>query len=107
MDASRDLLFMTLGDPTRRGLFERLASGSELTVAELTQTAGISQPAVSKHLNVLKLAGLVRERPEGRRVYYSADPKGLRPLFDWVRFYTSFWDQRLDRLEDLLRRMDP
>ena len=75
--------------------------------APLTDHAGISQPAVSKHLGVLKSAGLVRDRPKGRQVHYSAEPKGLEPLVDWMKLYGAFWRDKLGQLEDLLDRMDP
>jgi DNA-binding transcriptional ArsR family regulator len=75
-------------------------------VRALTEQSGVSQPAVSKHLGVLKLAGLVLERPQGRVVHYRAAPKGLAPLVDWMRFYAVFWDERMNRLEALLNRMD-
>ena len=101
-----DDLFKALGDPTRRAIFERLVSGGEQTVRALTDHAGISQPAVSKHLGVLKSAGLVRDRPEGRQTHYSAEPRGLVPLVDWMKHYGTFWRERLDDLEDLLERMD-
>lgn len=99
-------VFTALADPTRRAIFERLARGGEQTVRALTDNAGISQPAVSKHLNVLRLAGLVRGRHEGRQTHYSARPQGLVPLADWMGFYAAFWNDRLDRLEGLLKRMD-
>lgn len=101
-----DTLFRALGDPTRRALFERLARGGEQTVHALTDLAGVSQPAVSKHLAVLKAAGLVRDRREGRETHYSAEPKALAPLVDWMTHYGAFWEGRLDRMEDLLKRMD-
>jgi DNA-binding transcriptional ArsR family regulator len=101
-----DALFRALGDPTRRALYERLASGGELTVHALTAEAGVSQPAVSKHLAVLKAAGLVRDRREGRETHYSAEPRALAPLADWMTLYGAFWEGRVDRLEDLLKRMD-
>jgi len=104
--AAPDELFKALGDPTRRALFERLVSEGEQTVRALTDHAGISQPAVSKHLGVLKSAGLVRDRPEGRQVHYSADPKGLEPLVGWMKLYGAFWLERIGRLERLLERMD-
>lgn len=106
MYGAQDELFKTLGDPTRRAIFERLAREGELTVHALTSGAGVSQPAVSKHLAVLKGSGLVRDRREGRETHYSADPSGLAPLMDWMKFYGAFWDGRIDRLEDLLNRMD-
>ena len=101
-----DHLFKTLADPTRRAIFERLIRNGEQTVRELTDCSGVSQPAVSKHLGVLKLAGLVRDRPEGRTVHYRAEPQGLAPLIDWMSFYGAFWCDRFDRLETLLDRMD-
>ena len=107
MPAEPDDVFKALADPTRRALLERLLrEGRELNVRALTEQAGVSQPMVSKHLNVLKAAGLVQERPEGRVVHYRAEPKGLAPLMDWMRFYAVFWDERMDRLESLLKRMD-
>jgi len=72
MPDAHDVLFRTLADPTRRALFERLCREGEQTVGALTARAGVSQPAVSKHLGVLKLAGLVRDRHEGRQTHYSA-----------------------------------
>lgn len=107
MRAAPDDLFRALGDPTRRALFERLVREGEQTVRALTDHAGISQPAVSKHLGVLKSAGLVRDRPDGRQTHYSVEPKGLAPLVDWIKLYGAFWRERLDKLEDLLNRMDP
>ena len=68
--------------------------------------AGVSQPAVSKHLGVLKLAGLVRFRRAGRETHYSAEPQALAPLVQWMSLYGAFWRDRFDRLEDLLKRMD-
>jgi DNA-binding transcriptional ArsR family regulator len=100
------ILFKTLGDPTRRTLFERLSKEGELTVHALTDPSGVSQPAVSKHLNMLKIAGLVHFRRDGRETYYRAVPQGLTPLFDWLKFYATFWESRFDSLEELLRRMD-
>jgi DNA-binding transcriptional ArsR family regulator len=106
MHPAPDDLFKALADPTRRALLERLLREGELNVRALTEQARVSQPAVSKHLGVLKQAGLVLERPEGRVVHYRAEPEGLAPLMDWMRFYAVFWDERMDRLESLLNRMD-
>lgn len=100
-------VFTALADPTRRGLFERLSREGEMTVRLLTDNSGVSQPAVSKHLGVLKHARLVRARHKGRQTHYSARPRGLAPLVDWMTFYSRFWHDRFDRLEDLLKRMDP
>lgn len=104
--AAPDTLFTALADPTRRAIFERLARHGEHTVRALTDRAGVSQPAVSKHLGVLKQAGLVQDRRDGRQTHYSARPQGLAPLVDWMGLYGAFWRERFDRLESLLNRMD-
>jgi DNA-binding transcriptional ArsR family regulator len=106
MRSASDTIFRTLADPTRRAIFERLARDGELTVGVLTGHSGVSQPAVSKHLAVLKLAGLVRDRHQGRQTHYSAEPQGLKPLIDWMGLYGAFWHDRFDALENLLKRMD-
>ena len=105
-ETASDLIFRTLADPTRRAIFERLCRDGEQTVGALTTRAKISQPAVSKHLSMLKQAGLVRDRQEGRQTHYSARPGALSPLIDWTSQMTGFWQNRFDKLEDLLRRMD-
>ena len=106
MTEPQDLLFRSLADPTRRALFERLCRDGEQTVAALTARAGISQPAVSKHLGVLKAAGLVRDRHAGRQTHYAAQLDALAPLVDWTREMAAFWRKRFDDLDDLLKRMD-
>jgi DNA-binding transcriptional ArsR family regulator len=106
MSRTHDLLFRTLADPTRRAIFERLCREGEKTVVALTARAGVSQPVVSKHLGVLKQAGLVRDRHEGRNTHYSAQLAALAPLIDWTSRMTGFWQNRFDALEDLLKRMD-
>jgi DNA-binding transcriptional ArsR family regulator len=106
MPNTHDMLFRTLADPTRRGIFERLCREGEQTVGALTAHVGVSQPAVSKHLGVLKQAGLVRDRHQGRQTHYSAEIRALSPLIDWTSQMKGFWEGRFDGLEDLLRRMD-
>src|SRR5689334_13436966 len=106
MSKAHDMLFRTLADPTRRSLFERLCREGEQTVGALTVRAGVSQPAVSKHLALLKQAGLVRDRQEGREIRYTAQISALAPLIDWTKQMTGFWEHRFDHLEDLLKRMD-
>ena len=106
MSTAPELLFKTLADPTRRAIFERLCRDGEQTVGALTALAGVSQPAVSKHLGLLKQAGLVLDRPDGRQTHYSARRGALAPLIDWTSQMTGFWERRFDDLEDLLKRMD-
>lgn len=107
MQTVPDVLFKSLSDPTRRALFERLSRDGEQTVRMLTDSAGVSQPAVSKHLRVLKHAGLVRARHRGRQTHYIAQPKALAPLVDWMSYYSRFWQEKFDRLEALLKRINP
>jgi DNA-binding transcriptional ArsR family regulator len=104
--ALQTTLFRSLSDPTRRGLFERLRKDGEMTVVALTRQAGVSQPAVSQHLAVLKQAGLVADRREGRTTHYRAAPEGLAPLTGWLAAYGAFWEARVEALETLLNEMD-
>ena len=106
MPSTHDVLFRTLADPTRRAIFERLCREGEQSVGALVARARVSQPAVSKHLGVLKRAGLVRDRHAGRQTHYSAQLGALAPLIDWTSQMAGFWQSRFDHLEDLLKRMD-
>ena len=109
-DVKTDLtnpVFKALADPTRRAIFAELSRKGEQTVHALTSFAGVSQPAVSKHLSVLKRAKLVRHRRNGRETHYRAQPDALKPMVLWLREYGAFWTDRFDRLESLLERMDP
>ncbi|MBT2187534.1 ArsR family transcriptional regulator [Sphingobium sp. H33] len=101
-----DTVMRALADPTRRALFERVATAREITVMELTQGSGVTQGAISQHLKSLKQAGLVAERPEGRRVFYRAQPEGLEPLFDWMTHYGVFWRERFANLRELLQETE-
>src|SRR6195256_4639848 len=102
-----DSVLRTLADPTRRTVFERVVRSDEITVGELTRGSGVTQGAISQHLKSLKLAGLVAERPEGRNVYYRAQPEGLAPLVDWMGHYAVFWRERFADLRTLLQEIDP
>jgi DNA-binding transcriptional ArsR family regulator len=106
MTHAHNVLFRTLADPTRRAIFERLCREGEKTVGALPARAKISQPAVSKHLGVLKQAGLVRDRHEGRQTHYSAQLSALAPLIDWTSQMAGYWERKFDALGDLLKRMD-
>jgi DNA-binding transcriptional ArsR family regulator len=98
-------IFHALADPSRRAIFTSLTRG-EAAVKDLTARFDISQPAVSQHLAALKGAGLVSARREGRHVYYRVDPRGMKPLIDWIAHYRAFWTDHVHRLERLLDRMD-
>ena len=105
--ASIDDVMRALADPTRRAVFERIARSKEMNVGELTRMSGVTQGAVSQHLRALKRAGLVAERPQGRNIFYRAQPEGLRPLFDWMSHYDAFWRERFANLRTLLEEIDP
>jgi DNA-binding transcriptional ArsR family regulator len=96
-----------LADPTRRAVFERVVGIDEITVVELTRGSGVTQGAISQHLKALKQAGLVAERPEGRKVFYRAEPQGLAPLVDWMSHYGVFWRERFADLRTVLKDIDP
>lgn len=103
--AAEDKIFQALADPSRRAIFQSLTHG-EAAVKDLTGRFNISQPAISQHLAALKDAGLVVGRREGRCVYYRVEPQGLKPLIDWIAHYRAFWTDHIDRLEQLLEKMD-
>ncbi len=103
---SIETVFRALADPTRLAVYERLAKADEITVVDLTRGSGVTQGAVSQHLKTLKQAGLVAERPDGRRVFYRARPEGLEPLFDWMQHYGVFWRDRFGDLRALLKEID-
>jgi DNA-binding transcriptional ArsR family regulator len=105
--ATISTVLRTLADPTRRAVFERVVGAHEITVGELTQGSGVTQGAISQHLKSLKLAGLVAERPEGRNVYYRAEPEGLAVLVEWMSHYAVFWRDRFSNLRSLLKEIDP
>jgi DNA-binding transcriptional ArsR family regulator len=104
--ATIDAVMRALADPTRRAVFERVASADEITVVELTRGSGVTQGAISQHLKSLKQAGLVAERPDGRNVYYRVRPEGLEPLADWMSHYSAFWRDRFADLRALLQEID-
>ena len=93
--------FDVLGDPVRRRILELLAAG-ETSAGEVTAVVreefGISQPAVSQHLKVLRDHGFATVRPDGTRRLYAVDPSGLREVDAWVEQFRGFWEHRLDAL---------
>ncbi len=92
-----------LADPTRREIVALLAGG-EIAAGDLARRFPLSRPAVSRHLRVLREAGLVRARVEGRRHLYALDPAPLRELDTWLEPYRDLWAQRLDALDTELAR---
>src|SRR5688500_12778278 len=97
-------VYSAIADPTRRALLLRLGKEGESNVTELLAPLSISQPAVSKHLRLLREAGLVRSRKEGRLRLYAIEPANLRQVYDWVAHFEKYWDAKLDALGDYLDR---
>ena len=96
--------FSAISEPGRRQVLDAIGVG-EVTVNELVDRLGFTQPQVSKHLGVLRVVGLVRVRSEGRHRLYCVNGAGLKPIHDWVRNFERTWNTRLDRLDDLLTEM--
>jgi DNA-binding transcriptional ArsR family regulator len=92
-----------LADPTRRRILELLADG-DVAAGELSAEFDVSRPAVSRHLRVLREAGLVQSRVDGQRRVYSLDARPLAELDEWLAPYRGFWAQRLDALDTEIRR---
>lgn len=92
-----------LADPTRRRIVELLAE-RERDAGEIGSHFAVSQPAISRHLRVLREGGLVHVRPQAQRRLYSLDPAPLEELDAWLARYRGFWQQRLDALDTQLRR---
>ena len=97
--------FAALADPVRRDLLTAIGQ-AEVTVTELVERLAMPQPQVSKHLGVLKEAGLVRVRPHGRWRYYSVDGGALRQVLAWLERFSATWNERLDRLDDVVAEIE-
>ena len=104
MTDAHDLLFKTLSDPTRRAIFERLCRDGELTVGALTSQAGVSQPAVSKHLGVLERAGLIEQGRDAQRRPRRLRPDAIKAVAEWAEPFRVLWERRFDNLERHLAR---
>jgi DNA-binding transcriptional ArsR family regulator len=98
------LALEVLAEPTRRRILDALRPG-ERPVGDLVAELGLSQPAVSKHLRVLRDAGLVEARTDAQRRLYRIRPEPLRELADWLEPYRWMWEARLDDLEAHLATM--
>lgn len=96
--------FNAIAEPRRRHILDVLADG-EKSVSDIVAELPVSQPQVSKHLKVLKDVGLVRSRSEGRQRLYRIDALALKPVHDWVKEYERLWNERLDRLDSYLYRI--
>ncbi len=96
--------FNAIAEPKRRELLE-LLQAQELSVNEIVERLGWSQPMVSKHLGVLKQVGLVEERRDGRHRFYRTNAEQLKPIYDWVSPFERYWRESYERLDELLEQM--
>lgn len=103
VDPTVATVFQALAEPRRLAILELLREG-EKPVGELVERLGASQPVVSKHLRVLKEAGLVDVRPDAQQRFYRIRTTPLAELDDWLAPYRALWEERLDRLEEHLNR---
>ena len=96
--------FNAVAEPKRRQVLEVLGV-RELSVNELAEKLGWTQPMVSKHLGVLKQVGLVSERPVGRQRMYRVNAAQLRPIYEWVAPFERYWSESFDRLDEVLEQL--
>jgi DNA-binding transcriptional ArsR family regulator len=98
-----DNIMAVLAEPVRRRMLDQLRT-AERSAGDLERTLGLTQPAASKHLRVLRQAGLVRVRKDAQRRLYTLDPAPLAELDAWLAGYRQFWNGALDALEQHLQR---
>lgn len=97
-------VFNAIAEPRRRQLIDLLVDGQDHAVNDLVEGLRIPQPAVSKHLNVLKKVGIVKVTKQGQMRLYRLDPVQLKPVHDWVQRYERFWARHVDRIKERAER---
>jgi DNA-binding transcriptional ArsR family regulator len=96
--------FNAVAEPRRREIINLLAEKSGWSVTDLVIKLGIPQPAVSKHLSVLRQVGLVSVMKQGKNRFYNLEGRGLKPVHDWVSHFERFWDEHLQNIKELSER---
>ena len=97
-------VFNAVAEPRRREIVSLLADGRPKSVGQIVQSLKLAQPAVSKHLGVLRDVGVVSVEQQGKERFYSLNPKALKPLSDWVKPFEQFWSSQLDRIKERAER---
>jgi DNA-binding transcriptional ArsR family regulator len=97
-------VFNAIAEPRRREIIEMLVDGRDHAVGDVVKTLRISQPAVSKHLGVLRKVGIVSVTKHGQLRMYRLNPEQLRPVHDWVKRYERFWTHQIDRIKERAER---
>jgi DNA-binding transcriptional ArsR family regulator len=105
-DRDLDRAFAALADPTRRAILARLSEG-EAAVLEVAAPFPMSQPAVTKHLNVLEAAGLISRHRHSRRRLCRFEPERMKQVAEWIGTYREFWEESYSRLDDYLETLKP
>ena len=93
-------VFNAIAEPRRREIVDFLAQGSERDVTEMVLNLGLPQPAVSKHLGVLRKVGVVAVHKAGQRRFYRLNPQELKPVHDWIQKFDRFWTDHLDTIKE-------
>jgi len=96
--------FNAIAEPRRRAIIDVLADGRAYAVGEVVRRLRLPQPAVSKHLGVLRAVGIVSASQQGRRRLYRLNAREIKPVHDWVSTYEHFWDHQLERIKDRAER---
>jgi DNA-binding transcriptional ArsR family regulator len=99
--------FSALGDPTRFAIVDRLLTQGEQSAGQLQKLADISPPAISRHLKVLRVAGLIEQRIDRQKRMYSVNPAAIQAVNAWVEYHRKYWENKLDRLERALNMEGP
>lgn len=97
-------VFNAIAEPRRREIIKLLAAGEEHAVGDLVRSLRLPQPAVSKHLGVLRSVRIVSVNRRGRRRLYRLNAKELKPVHDWVRYFERFWTNQIDRIKERAER---
>ena len=97
-------VFNAIAEPRRRAIIDVLVDGREHAVGEVVETLRIPQPAVSKHLGVLRKVGIVSVTKHGQRRLYRLNAEELKPVHDWVKTYQRFWGHQVDRIKERAER---
>ena len=98
-------VFNAIAEPRRREIINILAGGSARAVGDLVATLNIPQPAVSKHLGVLRKVGLVTVSKQGQHRLYQLNAEELKPVHDWVKNFERFWSHHVDRIKERAERI--
>ena len=99
-------VFNAIAEPRRRQIIDLLAGGGERTVGDLVGALRIAQPAVSKHLRVLRRVRIVSATRRGRRRIYQLNPRELEPVHDWVKHFERYWSHQLRRIKERAEQLD-